>query len=400
MAKRKRKVSGGAFGSGKKAGSSILKPNLTSIMSVRDSEHMTKMIHKIVASKDFGSIEEMQQFVKDHLTGREMEELEAMLPDDALQSDFERAESLIAGIPEGTAPEEMVRIAKQALALSDYCMGAWFDYGVYAEDAATALERFEQGIERGRVRFEEQIKESGDGHGLWGYIEARDFMRLLEEKAKALVELHKMEQAIEIYQEMLVLNPVDNQGIRSNLLRLFMIHHRLDDARRLLDHFPDDALVDMAYGRALLEIVETADRTDFQIPDANRPGAPASPAAFLKSLGPEFQTAVKLLNRAVKINPFVPIFMTQGSLLGVEVDDLARFGGPYEAVIYSQQWCFLWYISGLPFLMMSGVSVGNLKKLSKTPHIVEELMDVTGQLDDLELVSELSWWEKFENSQV
>jgi tetratricopeptide (TPR) repeat protein len=329
-----------------------------------------------------------------------MEELEAMLPDDGPQCDFDRAESLIEGIPEGTAPEEVVRIAKQAIALSEYCMGAWFEYGVYAEDTATALERFEEGIERGRVRFEEQIRECGEGRSLWDFIEARDFMRLLEEKAKALVELHQLEQASDVYEEMLALNPMDNQGIRSELLRIFMIHRRLDDARRLLDRFPNDAMVPMAYGRALLEIVETAERTGFQIPDADSPGAPASPAALLKCLGPEFQPTVKLLNHAVKVNPFVPIFMNHGSLLGVEVDGLACFGGPYEAVVYAQQWCLLWYASGLPFLMLSGVSVGNLKKLANAPHTFGELMDVTNQLDDLERVGGCPWWEKFDDPPV
>jgi tetratricopeptide (TPR) repeat protein len=396
MAKRKNKAGGGAFGSGRKTGPSNSKPIPDSIMSVRDSERMTKMIHKIVASKDFGSLEEMQHFVKENIVGRKMDEIEAMLPDGGPPSDFDRAESLIEGIPEGTAPEEVVRIAKQALALSDFCMGAWFEYGVYADDTATALERFEKGIERGRVRFEEQIKESGEGRGLWGYIEARDFMRLLEEKAKALVELQQMEKAAEVYQEMLTLNPTDNQGIRSDLLRIFMIHRRLDDARRLLDRFPNDAMVDMAYGRALLEIVETAEKTGLQIPDADSPGAPASPAAFLKSLGPEFHPAIKLLNHAVKVNPFVPLFMTHGSLLEVEVDDLACFGGPYEAVKYAQEWCLLWYVSGLPYLLLSGVSLGNLKKFIKAPHIAEELMDVTDQLEDSGFVKGRAWWDKFE----
>lgn len=400
MAKRKKKVGGGGFGSGRKTGPSNSKPDPNSIMSVRDSERMTKMIHKIVASKDFGSLEEMQQFVKENIVGREMEEIEAMLPDDGPPSDFDRAESLIEGIPEGTAPEEVVRIAKQALALSEDCMGAWFEYGVYAEDTATALERFEQGIERGRVRFKEQIRESGEGHGLWGYIEARDFMRLLEEKAKALVELQQLEKAAEVYVEMLALNPTDNQGIRSDLLRIFMIHRRLDDARRLLDRFPNDTMVDMAYGRALLEIVVTAEKTGFQIPDADSPGAPANPAAFLKSLGPEFHPAIKLLNQAVKVNPFVPLFMTHGSILDVQIGDLASFGGPYEAVAYAQQWCFLWYVSGLPFLLLSGTSPGNLKKIAKAPHIIEELIHVTDQLEDFGLVGEHPWWEEFEERQM
>jgi tetratricopeptide (TPR) repeat protein len=367
------------------------------MMSVRDSERMTKMIHKIVASKDFDSIEEMQRFVAENLAGRGMEELEAMLPDDGPQSDIERADNLIDGIPEGTSAEEVVRIAKQALAQSEYCMGAWFEFGVYAEDTATALERFEKGIERGRVRFEEQIKESGEGHGLWGYIEARDFMRLLQEKAKALVVLTQLEQAAAVYEEMLALNPIDNQGIRSELLRIFLIHRRLDDARTLLNRFPNDALVDTAYGRALLAIVETVDKTGFEIPDADSPGAPASPGALRKSLGPEFNAAIKFLNDAVKVNPFVPLFVTHGSVLDVEVDELACFGGPYEAVIYAQQWCMLWYASGLPFLLLAGVPLGNPKKLAKSPHIAAELLDVTDQLEELGALGGQPWWEKFDD---
>jgi tetratricopeptide (TPR) repeat protein len=396
MAKRKKKMGGGAFGSGKKGGLSFSRPSPEPIMSERDSERMSKMIHKIIASKDFESIEEMQLYAKENLVGREMEELVAMLPDDGPQSDLDRAESLIEGIHENTAATEVVRIAEQALALSEDCMEAWFEYGVYAEDTATALERFEKGIERGRVRFEELIKKSGEGHGLWNYIEARDFMRLLAEKAKALVELGELEKAAEVYQEMLYLNPTDNQGIRSGLLHIFMIHRRLDDARRLLDRFPNDGLVDMAYGRALLEIVEAVEKTGYQIPDADSPRAPASAAALLKSLGPEFHTAVKLLNHAVKMNPFVAIFMTHGSLLDVDVDDLVVFGGPYEAVTYAQQWCLLWYISGLPFLLLSGASLGNLKKLAKAPHTAEELMDVTDQLEDFENLGAQPWWEKFD----
>ncbi len=396
MTKRKKKVGGGGFGSGKKTGLSAAKPSLKSIMSVRDKEHMTKLIHKIVASKNFGSIEEMQQFVQDHLANKEMEELETMVTDAGPPSDFDRAESLIAGIPEGTAPKEVLRIAKQALALSEYCMGAWFEYGVYAEDTNTALERFEQGIEIGRVRFEEQIRECDEGLGLWDYIEARDFMRLLEEKAKALVELNELDKAMEAYQEILVLNPVDNQGIRSDLLHIYMLHRRLDDAHTLLDRFPNDAMVDMAYGRALLEILETVEKTGFQIANANGPGAPASPAALLKSLGPEFHPAVKLLKHAVKVNPFVPLFMTHGSILGVKADDLACFGGPYEAVIYAQHWCFLWYITGLPYLLLNGALPENLQKFSKAPHIVDELIDVADQLDELDLVAERPWWARFE----
>lgn len=364
-------------------------------MSERDFERMTKLIQRIVASKNFESEEEVRSFVRDHLMGREMEELAAMLLDDEPPSDFDRAESLIDGIPEGTPPEQVVRIAKQALALSEYCMGAWFEYGVYAEDTATALERFEQGIERGRVRFASEIKELSEGHGLWGYIEARDFMRLLAEKAKALEELSDIKGAEEVYKEMLVLNPNDEQGIRSYLLYLLLVQRRLDDARGLLERFPNDSMVAMAYGRAFLEIVVTADKIGYQLPAADSPMAPDSPAAFLKSLGPEFHTAVKLLNQAVKVSPLVAVFMPHGSLLEVQVDDRACIGGPYEAVSYCQRWCTLWFVSGLPFVLLSGVPIGNMKKLIRERHYYEELVDVTDQLEDHTLLAQPPWWQKF-----
>ena len=398
MAMRKRKSGGGSFGSGRKAGPAARPPKPQSVLSVRDSERMTKSIHKIIAAREFKTIEEMQAFVGDHLAGLDLEELEAMLPVDALQSDYERAESLIAGIPEGTSPEEVIRIAKQALALSEYCIGAWFEFGVYADDTATALERFEKGIGRGRERFGEQIKESGDGHGLWGYIEARDFMRLLEEKAKALVVLMRMEEAAEVYQEMLALNPIDNQGIRSELLRILMIHRRLDDARTLLNRFPNDALVDMVYGRALLEIMATANKTGFEIPDVDDPKAPASLADLKKSLGPDFNVAFGFLNHAVKLNPFVPLCITHGSILGVEVNkQLTCFGGAYEAVIYAQNWCSIWYVTGLPYILLGGVPLGNPKKLAKSPHLAKELLNVNDQLENLEALGGQPWWEGFDD---
>jgi hypothetical protein len=98
------------------------------------------------------------------------------------------------------------------------------------------------------------------------------------------------------------------------------------------------------------------------------------------------------------VNPFVPLFMTHGSLLDVKVDDLTCFGGPYEAVKYVQQWCLLWYFSGLPFLLLNGVSPGNLKKFIKAPHIAEELMDVTDQLEDAGFDIGRAWWVKLEES--
>lgn len=67
-----------------------------------------------------------------------------------------------------------------------------------------------QGLARGRERFAREIAEAGPESGLWGYVEARDFMRLLHEKAKLHEISGEAEEALATYREMLALNPGDN----------------------------------------------------------------------------------------------------------------------------------------------------------------------------------------------
>jgi hypothetical protein len=46
--------------------------------------------------------------------------------------------------------------------------------------------------------------------------------------------------------------------------------------------------------------------------------------------------------------------------------------------------------------LLAGVPLGDPKKLAKPPHIAEELLDVTDQLEELEAMGGQPWWERFD----
>lgn len=84
--------------------------------------------------------------------------------------------------------------------------------------------------ERGRQliheAYERAVKRIADAHGdwpkwmLWGWLENRHLMRVLEREAIALWEGKKTEEALDIFRRLLRANPGDNQGVRYSILAI------------------------------------------------------------------------------------------------------------------------------------------------------------------------------------
>jgi tetratricopeptide (TPR) repeat protein len=399
MAKRKKKPGGGAFGSGAKPSPAgrvhdFGGPSLDCGIPQRGTDQSMKLIQKVLMSQGLQTPEELEKFLNERMVGKPLDQLAAEFEGEEPTTELDRADYLMDGLAEDASPAEIRGTAEQALKLSPYCIAAWLALGRLEEDAAKALEFCDQGIEKGRVRFDGLIESLEEGQGIWGWIEARDFMRLLHERAIRLEELGDFEEALEVYQEMLSLNPGDNQGVRGDMLRLLMVFRRLEDARKLLKRFPIDSTLDMAYGRALLSIVETVDRTGYEMPAKGSSEKPSSPSALAKSLGPEFHDAIQELKRAVKGNPFVPLMMREPQIMGIEIDDMVVFGGPFEAAFYVQKWAAIWYAAGLPMVMMLAHYPTKPDRLVKSRDYAEELAEVIAQAEYLD---DIPWWEKFDH---
>ncbi len=312
-----------------------------------------------------------------------------MLEDVPAGSPDEEADLLLARLPEDASLEEEIEAATQALEISEGCVSAWLILGMNAESHEAALELFERGIAAGRKRFADLLASSADGGGVWGWIEARDFMRLLHEKARVLELVGNFDEAREVYREMLELNPGDNQGVRGDLLLLMAANQPVAACRELVDRYPDDVDCAMLWGRVFVSILEAIERSGFEFSEEGPP-AGMSPQAFLKSLGPEFAKPLREAKRAAERQPFVPLLFSGEGLMEVEIEDTVAIGGPYEAVHYLQRWALLWSLSGLPMVFLHAVVPRNLKKAPKSPRFGDELSDVMFQLDAYDGPP---WWE-------
>ena len=107
-----------------------------------------------------------------------------------------------------------------------------------------AARSFERAIEGGAVHLQRE-------RGLveWGWLENRPYLRALANLALVRMRQKRYEEALTLYEQLLTLNPNDNQGIRFVLGQA--CHHigRLDDAIAAYER--DLAAPDSCYGLAL-----------------------------------------------------------------------------------------------------------------------------------------------------
>jgi tetratricopeptide (TPR) repeat protein len=104
------------------------------------------------------------------------------------------------------------------------------------------------GFQKGRDRLQ------------WGWLENRPYLRALHGLGCSHLGLGKKADALAIFEELLNLNPDDNQGVRELALEQYLEAGQLDKARELVNiKYKDDAMAGLLYGRPLV-LFKTGDR--------------------------------------------------------------------------------------------------------------------------------------------
>jgi tetratricopeptide (TPR) repeat protein len=85
----------------------------------------------------------------------------------------------------------------------------------------------------------------------WGYLENRPFLRLYHSHGISLMKLHQTEEALEVFNNLVSLNPHDNQGARALVVLCNFELRQPDGVLAICDKFPNDTTEELAYGRAL-----------------------------------------------------------------------------------------------------------------------------------------------------
>ena len=206
-----------------------------------------------------------------------------------------RAQALVYRAFEETNERWRVQLAKEALAVCPDCADACVLLAEHARSRKEALRLYEQGVAAGERALGPKAFQDEVGR-FWGVIETRPYMRARLGLAHSLWTAGRRDEAVRHLQDMLRLNPGDNQGVRYTLAGFLLFLDRDDDLARLLQQYPDEASAAWAYTKALL-----AFRRHGDTPEARR-----------------------LLKEARKTNKHVPAY-----LLG------EKFPSPEEAGHYS-----------------------------------------------------------------
>lgn len=220
---------------------------------------------------------------------------------------LDTAQGLMYDAWESPSKARRIDLAKKALTISRDCADA---YNLLAkEEASTLADRinlYAQAVEAGERAIGRKGFREMAGH-FWGYLETRPYMRARAGLALSLWEADEGEKAIEHVQDMLRLNPGDNQGMRYILLLWLIEKEGLPEAENLLVQYKGDPMAWMLYSAALIKFKKDG----------------ASKAA---------NTA---LAKAIKENSHVPDYLLSRKNLPRSRPDHYGFGDDNEAILYA-----------------------------------------------------------------
>ncbi len=252
----------------------------------------------LLQGKQFGSIAEVNAYLQKVIE-------EEGPPEARTDTPLKKAQQVAYDAMEASG-HRRVELARRALEISRDCTDAWVLLADMEKDPQKALEYAPEGVAAGeRVLGKEYIE--NEAGNFWLLIETRPYMRALLSLGDNLRASGDMEGAFKVYQEMLRLNPTDNQGVRDIIARCFAEAGRDDLFEMILEKYGDDPGASIVYGRALW--------------------------LFRKEAGAE--AANKALDDAMRQNPFVPEYLLGERPYPRDLPDHYIFGDRNEAIIYA-----------------------------------------------------------------
>jgi tetratricopeptide (TPR) repeat protein len=208
-----------------------------------------------------------------------MQQLVAGLQDQAQQdTPLGKAQALMYRAFEEADEQRRVQLAKDALAICPDCADAYVLLAEHATSRKEAMRLYEQGVAAGERALGAEAFEQDVGH-FWGILETRPYMRARLGLAHSLWMAGHRDEAVQHLQDMLRLNPNDNQGVRYTLAGFLLFLDRDDDLARLLQEYPDEGSAAWSYTKALLyfrqhgdspearQLLKQAKKTNKHIPD-------------------------------------------------------------------------------------------------------------------------------------
>jgi tetratricopeptide (TPR) repeat protein len=273
----------------------------TATVDPRSLERLHSDILRLMDEQEFETIDEANAFLSQFIGGKGKD---IPKPNREL-TPLEQAQDKMYEAW-GAEDDERVKLAREALAISPDCADA---YVLLAEETPGTIEEtrelYQKGVEAGERALGHEFFEQNAGD-FWGIIETRPYMRARAGLAETAEAMGEPNQAVEHYRELLRLNPNDNQGVRFALACRLLKSRAYEELGKLLDQYKDDATASWLYTRALW---------------------------LFRKEGATKQANAELV-KALKQNPFVPLYMLGAAQAPDEPPDFIEMGGEGEAIEY------------------------------------------------------------------
>lgn len=209
--------------------------------------------------------------------------------------------------------DQRVALAREALEISPDCADAYVALAEEAQTADEALELYRRGVAAGERALGKKAFKQYRGQ-FWGFLETRPYMRARLGLAQTLWDVGQRDEAVELYQDLLRLNPNDNQGVRYLLAGALLDLNRNQELERLLEDYDEDGSAVWNFSRALL-----AFRQEGDTPHARQ-----------------------LLTEAQTANPYVPDYLTGQKPMPMDLPLYIGRGDEDEAMAYAADFRTNW----------------------------------------------------------
>lgn len=276
-------------------------------VSRMEMEKTMREIQKLAEEKDFNSIDELNAFMNQEINKPAFPQAPSRAT-----TKKEQAQDLIYQAYDHPSPDARIQLSKKALKLDPNQTDAYVILGEEATYYEKAKDYYSQGIQSAEREFGQAFFKENTGH-FWGLIETRPYMRAKAGYADCLWGLDKKKEAIYQYQQMLTLNPNDNQGIRYILLQCYIDQREYKKANQLASQY-HETTANIAFNQVLIEFGE-------------------------HGISSKIHSLVK---KAKKSNPHVTAYLLGKKKLPQDQPEYIGIGDESEAITYAQEHLYLW----------------------------------------------------------
>lgn len=270
-----------------------------------DTEKDLAKLMEEIKKQDFKSTDELNNFMS-NLMGQSLDDLPERTDKKG------RSQDLVFEAYEQTVIKGK-KLIKQALELDPNNADAYNYLASLEKNIDKAIIIFEKAIKAGEKALGKKFFKEEKGH-FWGMLETRPYMRAKAGLADCFYAKKEVDKAIEIYEEMLELNPNDNQGIRYLLSTLLLSKNDLTKFEKFIKESEDEDCAVWNYNNALYSF---------------------------KKLGRTVKSEKKLL-QAYKSNEFVIDYMLGNKKMSKEQPQYIGLGDENEAISYVNGAWIIW----------------------------------------------------------